>query len=261
MSTKIRLQRHGKKGSPYFHIVVADSRAKRDGKYIERIGSYNPNVNPALIELDNDKALDWLDKGAQPSDTARAILSYRGVMYRKHLMRGVRKGALTEEQAQEKYEAWLSEKTQKIADKTTKIQSDVQSARTKALEAESAVKEERAKKIMAKQSALAGEAAAAEEGATDAPTAEGDAPAEATAEASADAPAEQAEAPSAETPAAQAEADKPAEEPKAEAEKPAEQATEEKPAEAPTAQAEAEKPAEEPKAEEGGSDEGKPKDA
>src|SRR6185436_15302134 len=97
MATKIRLQRKGRKKLPYYYIVVADSRAPRDGKFIERIGSYNPNTNPATIDLDNDKALNWVLKGAQPSDTCRAILSYKGVMYKKHLERGVRKEALTQE--------------------------------------------------------------------------------------------------------------------------------------------------------------------
>src|SRR5687768_2712913 len=97
MAVKIRLQRHGKKGKPFFHIVAADGRSPRDGKYIERIGSYNPNSNPATIVIDNDKALDWLQKGAQPTDTMRAILSYKGVLYRLHLHKGVLKGALTQE--------------------------------------------------------------------------------------------------------------------------------------------------------------------
>ena len=107
MPVKIRLARHGKKHQSYYHIVIADGRAPRDGKYIEVIGNYNPNTNPATIVLDNDKAIDWLKKGAQPSDTARAILSYKGVLYKSHLLRGIAKGLLTQEQADEKLQQWL----------------------------------------------------------------------------------------------------------------------------------------------------------
>ena len=97
MATKIRLQRHGKKGKPFYYVVVADSRAPRDGRFIERLGSYNPNTNPATIDINFDKTLDWVNKGAQPTDTCRAILSYKGVLYKKHLEGGVKKGALTAE--------------------------------------------------------------------------------------------------------------------------------------------------------------------
>ena len=110
MPVKIRLQRHGKKGKPFYWIVAADSRAKRDGRYLEKLGTYNPNVNPAQIDLDVDGAVKWLGNGAQPTDTARAILSYKGVMLKKHLLGGVAKGALTEEQANAKFEAWIAEK-------------------------------------------------------------------------------------------------------------------------------------------------------
>ena len=110
MPVKIRLQRHGKKGKPFFWIVAADSRSKRDGKYLEKLGTYNPNVNPAEINLDVDGSVKWLQNGAQPTDTARAILSYKGVMLKKHLAEGVTKGALTEEQAEEKFNTWLDEK-------------------------------------------------------------------------------------------------------------------------------------------------------
>jgi len=115
MAVKIRLQRKGRKKRPYYHIVIADARAPRDGKYIERIGMYNPMTKPATIELDNDAAFDWLSKGAQPTDTARAILRFKGVMYKKHLMRGVKKGALTVEQADEKLAAWIEDKEAKVA--------------------------------------------------------------------------------------------------------------------------------------------------
>ena len=110
MAVKIRLARRGKKGYAFYHIVVADARAPRDGKFIENIGSYNPNTNPATITLDFDKALDWLQKGAQPTDTCRAILSYKGVLYKKHLLGGVAKGAFSESDAEAKFNKWMSEK-------------------------------------------------------------------------------------------------------------------------------------------------------
>ncbi len=143
MPVKIRLQRHGKKGKPFYWIVAADSRAKRDGKYLEKLGIYNPNTNPATIELDVDGSVQWLQNGAQPTDTARAILSYKGAFLKKHLKGGVAKGALTEEQAEEKFNAWLEEKANKVqakADGLSKAQAD---AKAKALEAEKAVNEAR----------------------------------------------------------------------------------------------------------------------
>ena len=112
---KIRLQRRGRKKRPFYHIVVADARAPRDGRFIEKIGTYNPMTSPATIELDRDKAFDWLMKGAQPTDTARAILRFKGILYRKHLERGVKKGALTVEQANEMYQDWISKKDARIA--------------------------------------------------------------------------------------------------------------------------------------------------
>lgn len=115
MPVKIRLQRKGRKKAPFYHIVVADARSPRDGRFIERIGSYNPMTRPATIELDRQKAFDWLMNGAQPTDTARAILRYKGVMYRKHLQRGVSKGALTLEQAEQMWQQWINEKEAKIA--------------------------------------------------------------------------------------------------------------------------------------------------
>lgn len=115
MSVKIRLQRKGRKKAPFYHIVIADARAPRDGRFIEKIGTYNPMTKPATIDLDREKAFDWLMKGAQPTDTARAILRFKGVYYRKHLMRGVKKGALTEEQAMVKYDEWIQAKEEKIA--------------------------------------------------------------------------------------------------------------------------------------------------
>jgi small subunit ribosomal protein S16 len=143
MAVKLRLQRHGKKGKPYYWIVAADARSKRDGKYLEKLGSYNPNVNPAIIELNVDGAVKWLQDGAQPTDTARAILSYKGVMLKNHLAGGVRKGALTEEQAEAKFQAWLDDKATKVdakKDGLAKVDAD---ARAKALEAEKAANEAR----------------------------------------------------------------------------------------------------------------------
>ena len=114
MSTKIRLARHGRKGSPFYHVVIADSRAPRDGKYIEKVGTYNPNTNPATIDLNFDRALYWLQCGAQPTDTAKRILSYKGVMLKKHLLEGVKKGAFDAAAAEAKFEAWMKEKDAKV---------------------------------------------------------------------------------------------------------------------------------------------------
>jgi len=143
MSVKIRLQRHGKKGKPFYWIVAADARSKRDGKYLEKLGVYNPNTNPATIELNVDGAVQWLQNGAQPTDTAKAILSYKGALLKNHLAGGVRKGALTEEQAEAKFTAWLEEKGNKVqakADGLSQAQSD---AKAKAFAAEKAVNEAR----------------------------------------------------------------------------------------------------------------------
>ena len=117
MATRIRLQRHGKKGKSFFHIVVADQRSKRDGRLIEKLGIYNPNTNPATIEINFDSAVNWVLKGAQPSDTARAILSYKGVMMKKHLLAGVAKGAFDEAEAEKRFTAWISGKEKEVADK------------------------------------------------------------------------------------------------------------------------------------------------
>ena len=143
MPVKIRLQRHGRKGKPFYWIVAADSRAKRDGKYLEKIGTYNPNTNPALIDLDVDGAVKWLENGAQPTDTARAILSYKGALLKKHLNGGVKKGALTEEQAEAKFNAWVEEKAAKIQAKAEGITKAAADAKAKALEAEKAVNDAR----------------------------------------------------------------------------------------------------------------------
>ena len=143
MSVKIRLQRHGKKGKPFFHIVAADARSPRDGKFIERIGSYNPNTNPATIVLDTDKAVTWLNNGAQPTDTARAILSYKGVLYKTHLNKGVKKGALTQEEADAKFNAWVDSKDAKIQAKRDGLSSVKEVALAEQLKAERAVNEAR----------------------------------------------------------------------------------------------------------------------
>ncbi|CAM1355676.1 MULTISPECIES: 30S ribosomal protein S16 [Tenacibaculum] len=143
MPVKIRLQRHGKKGKPFYWVVAADSRAKRDGRFLEKIGTYNPNTNPATIELDVDGAVKWLQNGAQPTDTAKAILSYKGALLKNHLAGGVKKGALTEEQAEAKFNAWLEEKSAKVAGKTEGLAKAEAEAKAKALEAEKAVNEAR----------------------------------------------------------------------------------------------------------------------
>jgi small subunit ribosomal protein S16 len=158
MSVKIRLQRHGKKGKPFFHIVAADARSPRDGKFIERIGSYNPNTNPATIDLDNAKALSWLQNGAQPTETARAILSYRGVLYRLHLQKGVLKGALTQEEADQRWADWNNGKESKIQSKRDGLAQAKASADNETLKRERAINEARLQAI----SQAAAEAAAAE---------------------------------------------------------------------------------------------------
>ena len=137
MSVKIRLQRHGKKGKPFYWIVAADARAKRDGRFLEKLGTYNPNTNPATINLNVDGSVKWLQNGAQPTDTARAILSYKGVMLKKDLLEGVKKGAFTEEVAEKKFQTWLDEKAGKVSAKEESL------TKAKALEAEKATNEAR----------------------------------------------------------------------------------------------------------------------
>lgn len=175
MPVRIRLQRHGKKGKPFFHIVVADARARRDGKFIEKLGTYNPVVNPAIIELNVDAAVKWLDNGAQPTDTARAILSYKGVLYKKHLQGGVAKGAFDQATADSKFATWLETKEQQVLGKKDGLAKSKQEAKKAALEAEVKVNqarvdaaakleadakaEEEAKKAEAKEAKAAEEAA------------------------------------------------------------------------------------------------------
>ena len=235
MATKIRLQRHGRKARPIFKIVVADERAKRDGKFIEKLGVYNPNTNPATIDLNFDSAVEWMMKGAQPTDTARAILSYKGVMMKKHLLGGVAKGAFSEEEAEKRFEAWLADKEGKIQAKRDGLSKAAQDKAAAQLAAEKEANEKRAQELAAANSELAEEVATEEatEETVEAEASE-EAPVEATtkeAVATEEAPAETEEpkaeateeAPAAEkTPAEEA----PAEEAPAE-EAPAEEAKEE----------------------------------
>ncbi len=165
MATRIRLQRHGRKGRPIFTIVVADSRVKRDGKIIENLGQYNPNTNPATIDINFDSALNWMMNGAQPSDTARAILSYKGILHKKHLLEGVKKGAFDEAEAEKRFEAWMADKESKIVAKRDGLTKAQQEAKDKALEAEKAANEARkAAEAAALAEASAEEAPAAEAG-------------------------------------------------------------------------------------------------
>ena len=143
MSVKIRLQRHGKKGKPFYWVVAADARSKRDGRYLEKIGTYNPNTNPATIDLNLDSAVRWLHNGAQPTDTAKAILSYKGALLKHHLDGGIRKGALTQEQADAKLAAWLEAKAGKVDAKKDGLSKAQAAAKAKALKAEQAVNAKR----------------------------------------------------------------------------------------------------------------------
>ncbi len=146
MATRIRLQRHGKKDYAFFHIVVADSRAPRDGKFIEKLGYYNPNTDPATIEINFERALYWLNVGAQPTDTCRRILSYKGVLLKKHLLNGVKKGALTEEQAEKKFQEWLNEKLAKIEAKKQRLAKESEAQREARLKAEAEYRKQRESK-------------------------------------------------------------------------------------------------------------------
>lgn len=149
MATKIRLQRHGKKGYAFFHLVVADSRARRDGKFIEKLGIYNPNTNPATIDINFEKTLEWVGTGAEMSDTARAILSYKGVLYKNHLDKGVKKGAFTTEEAEKRFEAWVNEKAEKVEVKKSSLSTASQKADADRLKAEVSKNAERAAAIAA----------------------------------------------------------------------------------------------------------------
>ena len=181
MAVKIRLQRHGKKNFAFFHIVVADSRSPRDGRFIEQIGSYNPNTNPATIVINDERALAWLNVGAQPTPTAKRILSYEGILLAKHLQGGVKKGALTQEQADAKLAAWKAEKAAKVSAKKEGLRKDAAAAQKAAAEAEAKVNQERAEAIAKRKAEAeeaaraAAEAAAAEKAAQEAAAAEAEA--------------------------------------------------------------------------------------
>lgn len=190
MATRIRLQRHGKKGKAFFHIVAADSRAKRDGKFIEKLGTYNPNTNPATIDINFDSTLKWVQTGAEMSETARAILSYKGVLYKNHLLNGVKKGALTTEQVEVKFNAWLAEKDAKISGKSEGLAKRAADDKAARLKAEADSNAAKAAAIEAKNSPVVEEAPAVEE----APEVEAatEEVAEASAEEATEAPAEEA---------------------------------------------------------------------
>ena len=159
MATRIRLQRHGKKSKAFFHLVVADSRAKRDGKFIEKLGTYNPNTNPATIDINFESALDWVRTGAEMSDTARALLSYRGVLYKNHLINGIKKGALTEADVETKFAAWEAEKANKIDNKKDGLANSAVAAKAAAFKAESESNAAKAKAIEAKNAPVVEEVA------------------------------------------------------------------------------------------------------
>jgi small subunit ribosomal protein S16 len=162
MAVKIRLQRHGKKNNVFFHLVVADSRAPRDGAFIEKLGIYNPNTNPATVDINFESTLKWLQDGAVPTNTCNAILSYKGILMKKHLLDGVKKGALTAEQVETKFAAWLQEKEAKVNAKKDNLSTGKKSAEAKRIESEKAAKEVKAAKVAAKVAPPVVEAAAPE---------------------------------------------------------------------------------------------------
>ncbi|SMD33966.1 small subunit ribosomal protein S16 [Reichenbachiella faecimaris] len=205
MAVKIRLARRGRKKQAIYDVVVADARAPRDGRFIEKLGSYNPNSDPAFISIDEDRAFKWVMDGAQPTDTARAILSYRGVMYKKHLQVGVNKGAITQEDADKKFEAWMTEKESKVQGKVDNLAKAKDEANKTKLEAEAKVNAARAEEIAKKRLAIeeAEVAAKAEASAEEAPATE-------------EAPAAEAAAPTEEAPADEATPETPAVEEKKE---------------------------------------------
>ena len=187
MPVRIRLQRHGKKGKPFYWVVAADSRSKRDGRYLEKIGTYNPTTNPATIDINTDSAVQWLQNGAQPTDTAKNILAYKGVLLKNHLLNGVKKGALTQEEADAKFEAWVVEKEAKVEAKISTLDKQADAAKKKALAAEKEVSDKR--KADAEAALL--EETAAEEASAEEVVAEEASAEEASAE---EAPAEEASA-------------------------------------------------------------------
>ena len=236
MAVKIRLQRHGKKGKPFYWIVAADARSKRDGKYLEKIGTYDPNQKPAAIDLNFESALSWLEKGAQPTNTAKAILSYTGVLLKRHLDGGVKKGAFTEAEAKKRFDKWMKEKSAKIEKKIDDVKTALESNRKEARLKEEEYRKKKLEDAKAQESAKAEEAPADEAPADEAPADEAPADEAPADEAPADeAPAEEApadEAPADEAPADEAPADEaPADEAPAD-EAPADEApAEEAPAE------------------------------
>jgi small subunit ribosomal protein S16 len=203
MATRIRLQRHGRKGRPIFTIVVADSRAKRDGKFIEDLGQYNPNTNPATIDLNFERALEWMMNGAEPSNTARAILSYKGILMKKHLLEGVKKGALTLEQVEERFTKWLNDKQSLVDNKITNLTSSAEKAKADRMKAEADTNAKRAEAVAAKYAVVEEAPVAEEVAAEEAPVAEV-ATEEAPAAESATEEAPAAEAATEEAPAAEA---------------------------------------------------------
>ncbi|HKK62807.1 MAG TPA: 30S ribosomal protein S16 [Bacteroidales bacterium] len=231
MPVKIRLARRGRKFAKIYNIVVADGRAPRDGKYIEVLGQYNPATNPATIRLDFDRSLEWLQKGAQPTDTCRAILSYKGVMYKKHLLEGVKKGAFDEAEAERRFQSWMTAKEQKIQGKVDKLKSDEEAAKNERLAAEAKINEARELEIQKQRSELLKEAEAANAEATDS--------------------APEADETAAEAPKEEPKAEEKKEKPKAEAkEEKKEEAKSEDVKEEAKADKKEEEPKEEPKAEE-----------
>ncbi len=162
MPVKIRLQRHGKKGKPFYWVVAADARAKRDGRFLEKLGTYNPNTNPATVDIKVDETVKWLENGAQPTDTAKTLLSYKGILLKHHLNGGVRKGALTEEQAAKKFEAWLEEKNAKIQSKKDSLKDEDATARAHRLAAEKEVNSKREEAAAAAVAEIAAAEAAAQ---------------------------------------------------------------------------------------------------
>ena len=174
MAVRLRLQRHGKKGKPFYHLVAADARAPRDGRFIEKLGTYNPITIPATIELNVDAAVKWLQNGAEPTDTVRAILSYKGALYKNHLLNGVKKGALTAEEAESRFQAWLENKNKKISGHASSVKQKLEEERLKKIAAEKEIKEKRLKE--AEEAAKSAAAAEATEGG-EIPAAENEAPA------------------------------------------------------------------------------------
>jgi small subunit ribosomal protein S16 len=180
MPAKIRLQRHGKKGAAFFHVVVADGRAPRDGRFIEKIGVYNPITNPATIDLNFERALHWVQCGAQPTETTRALLSYKGVLYKDHLLRGVKKGALTEDQVETRFAKWLTDQDAKIQGKVSRLAEGGKAAYEKRMAEEKKRNQAVVQRIAEKQAAAAAVEAPAEAPAED--TTEGEATPEAASE-------------------------------------------------------------------------------